>query len=54
MLLKIQKEYLQVEEFSTFVKKNVPTAGNMRGSAEYRSHLSGVLAGRALQNINRD
>ena len=43
-----------VEEFSTFVKKNVPTAGNMRGSAEYRSHLSGVLAGRALQNINRD
>ena len=43
-----------VEEFSTFVKTNVPTAGNMRGSAEYRSHLSGVLAGRALQNINRD
>ena len=43
-----------VEEFSTFVKKNVPTAGNMRGSAEYRSHLAGVLAGRALQNINRD
>ena len=43
-----------VEEFSTFVKTNVPTAGNMRGSAEYRSHLAGVLAGRALQNINRD
>ena len=43
-----------LEEFSTFVKKNVPTAGNMRGSAEYRSHLAGVLAGRALQNINRD
>ena len=40
-----------IEAFKSYVMANVPTESNMRGSAEYRSHLAGVLAGRALESI---
>lgn len=42
-----------IEKFAGFVEKNLPTQGNMRGSAGYRSHLAGVLTKRALININK-
>jgi len=42
-----------IEKFADFVEKNLPTQGNMRGSAGYRSHLAGVLTKRALININK-
>jgi CO/xanthine dehydrogenase FAD-binding subunit len=38
-------------DFGTYVKANVTTGSNMRGSAEYRKILSGVLAKRALLGI---
>lgn len=40
-----------IEAFKSYVMANVPTESNMRGNAEYRSHLAGVLAGRALESI---
>ena len=40
-----------VRAFEAYVRSNVPTESNMRGSAEYRSHLAGVLAARALESI---
>lgn len=40
-----------IKAFKSYVMANVPTESNMRGSAEYRSHLAGVLAGRALERI---
>lgn len=40
-----------IERFAEFAKNTVKTQGNMRGSAEYRSHLVGVLTQRALKNI---
>lgn len=42
---------VSVRAFEAYVRSNVPTESNMRGSAEYRSHLAGVLAARALESI---
>ena len=39
------------ENFGAFVAANVPTGGNMRGSAPYRTHLAKVLTERALQEL---
>lgn len=36
------------EEFAAFAAKTVPTAGNLRGSKAYRTHLVEVLTKRAL------
>ena len=41
----------QSEGFAAFVAENVPTEGNMRGSAAYRTHLIKVLVERAMTNL---
>ena len=41
----------QSEGFAAFVAENVPTEGNMRGSAAYRTHLVKVLVERAMTNL---
>ena len=41
----------KAEGFAAFVAENVPTEGNMRGSAAYRSHLIRVLVERALAKL---
>ncbi len=40
-----------IKAFAEYVKENVLTESNMRGSAAYRSHLAAVLAKRALEQI---
>ena len=39
------------KRFAEYAEKNVKTGSNMRGSAEYRSHLVAVLAERILLDI---
>lgn len=39
------------DDFADYVADNVPTGSNMRGSAEYRSHLIRVLAERSVQKL---
>ena len=41
-----------IESFARYVKENVSTESNMRGSAEYRSHLAEELTKRALRAVN--
>ena len=41
----------QSEGFAAFVAENVPTEGNMRGSAAYRTHLIKVLVERSMTNL---
>ena len=41
-----------IESFARYVKENVSTESNMRGSAEYRSHLAQELTKRALRAVN--
>ena len=41
----------QSEGFAAFVAENVPTEGNMRGSAAYRTHLIRVLVERSITNL---
>ena len=36
------------EAFAAYAREHVPTGSNMRGSAQYRSHLVQVLVKRAL------
>lgn len=38
----------EIEELASALARQIPTGSNMRGSAEYRSHLAKVLIGRAL------
>ena len=40
-----------IESFARYVKENVSTESNMRGSAEYRSHLAEELTKRALRAV---
>ena len=40
-----------IEAFANYVKDNVKTASNIRGSAQYRKHLAYVLVKRALVSI---
>ena len=40
-----------IEEFAEYAAGNVPTAGNMRGSEEYRSLLVKVLTRRAWEAV---
>lgn len=40
-----------IQSFSEYAKATVPTEGNMRGNAGYRSHLVGVLVKRALMEL---
>lgn len=42
------------KKFAAYVKANVKTGSNMRGSAEYRSHLAAVLAERAVLRLRGD
>ena len=39
------------EGFAAYVAENAPTQGNMRGSAEYRTHLIKVLVERSMQEL---
>ena len=39
------------EGFAEFVAENVPTEGNLRGSAAYRTHLTKVLVARSMKKI---
>ena len=39
------------EGFAEFVAENVPTEGNLRGSAAYRTHLTKVLVERAMKEL---
>ena len=41
----------EAEGFSSFVAENVPTEGNMRGSAAYRTHLIKVLVERSMTSL---
>lgn len=41
----------KIENFAAFVAENVPTEGNVRGSAAYRTHLVKVLVERAVANL---
>ena len=47
MLLRSEK----AEGFAGFVAENVPTEGNMRGSAAYRTHLVKVLVERSMTEL---
>ena len=38
-------------QFAQYVADNAPTQSNLRGSAEYRTHLAKVLTQRALEQI---
>lgn len=40
--------------FGAYVAERVPTAGNLRGSAAYRTHLARVLTQRAVLAFRRD
>jgi CO/xanthine dehydrogenase FAD-binding subunit len=37
--------------FAKYVSENTPTAKNLRGSAEYRSHLTRVLTERSVNEL---
>ena len=39
------------EGFASFVAETVPTEGNIRGSAAYRTHLIRVLVQRAITEL---
>ena len=39
------------DDFASFVAENVPTEGNMRGSAAYRTHLIRVLVERSVNQL---
>lgn len=41
----------KVRAFADFVQTQTPTGSNMRGSAEYRQHLAGVLTRRAVLSL---
>ena len=41
-----------IKSFARYVRENVSTESNMRGSAEYRSHLAEELTKRALRAVN--
>ena len=41
----------EAEGFAAHVADNAPTEGNMRGSAEYRTHLIKVLVDRSMQEL---
>ena len=41
----------EADGFATYVADNAPTEGNMRGSAEYRTHLIKVLVERSMQEL---
>ena len=40
--------------FISYVKANIPTGSNLRGSDRYRTHLVGVLTGRAIDRLEGD
>ena len=42
---------LTAARFAAEVRANIRTESNMRGSAEYRNHLAGVLVRRAVQQL---
>jgi len=43
-----------ISAFADFVSENVPTASNLRGSAEYRTHLIRVLTARTLTELEEN
>ena len=47
MLIRSEK----VESFASFVAEHVPTEGNIRGSAAYRTHLIKVLVERSINEL---
>ena len=42
---------LAAARFAAFVRGSIQTESNIRGSAEYRNHLAGVLVKRAVQKL---
>ena len=47
MLVRSEKS----EGFAAFVAENIPTEGNLRGSAAYRTHLTRVLVERSMNEL---
>ena len=47
MLIRSEK----AEGFSSFAAEHVPTEGNIRGSAAYRTHLIRVLVERSMEEL---
>lgn len=41
----------KAKQFASFAAANIKTGSNMRGSAEYRSHLVGVLSERIIMDL---
>jgi CO/xanthine dehydrogenase FAD-binding subunit len=39
------------KDFAKYVSEHTPTAKNLRGSAEYRSHLTRVLTERSVNEL---
>ena len=44
----------EIRTFANEIKEKLPTGSNMRGSAEYRSHLAEVMTVRALRILGGD
>ena len=49
--LSAEEKKKAIEKFAEYAREVVPTAKNMRGSAEYRSLLVKVLTRRALEAV---
>lgn len=49
--LLVQPQGIAVQEIPAWVRRQVPVSANLRGSAEYRSHLTAVLAKRAVHEL---
>ena len=43
-----------LQTFAKEIKEKLPTGSNMRGTAEYRSHLAEVMTVRALRILGGD
>ena len=50
-ILSAKAEEAEVKAFAQYVADNAPTQSNVRGSAEYRTHLIKVLVQRAIEEM---